>query len=148
MASGGRPLGNEVTDEEDASASIAEAEAEEKRRALAEPGPTWKEWLYFTAFRWWLGIVFLILDSWIVVEFLEIGNVLALIAASAGALYLEYLLYVYLWRRPEPTRHARAQRPRWPPFEVGRWTPEAFAARAQGARPTARSESADPREFL
>lgn len=149
MASDGRPFGDEEeTAKEDRSASVAETEEEEKRRALAEPGPSWKEWLYFTAFRWWLGIVFLIVDSWVVVEFLELGNLLALVAAVLGALYLEYLLYVYLWRRPEPTLHARMRRHRWPPVEVGRWTPEAFAARAQGIRPAAPSEPADPREFL
>ena len=130
------------------SASVDLTEEEEKKRALAEPGPTWKEWLYFTAFRWWFGILFLVVDSWVVVEFLEIGSVVGLLAGAIAAVYLEYLLYVYLWRRPVPTRHVRLRRARWPPVEVGRWTPEAFAARAAGVRPTLPRDTADPREFL
>jgi hypothetical protein len=129
------------------SPSVAQTEEEEKRRALRIPGPTWKEWFYFTALKWWLGLFFLIIDSWVVVAFLEAGSVLGLVAATAAAVYLEYLLYVYLWRRPELER-SRARARRWPPVEVGRWTPEAFAARAAGTRPTAGSETADPREFL
>lgn len=130
------------------SASVAQMEEEEKQRALLEPGPTWKEWLYFTAFRWWLGIVFLIVDSWLVVECLEIGSWPALVGSLIAAAYLEYLLYLYLWRRPEPARFTRARRHRWPPVEVGRWTPEAFAARAAGTRPVVPTDTADPREFL
>jgi len=129
-------------------ASVAQLEEEEKRRALADPGPTWKEWLYFTAFRWWFGIAFLILDSWVAVAFLELGSWVGLVVSLLAAVYLEYLLFVYLWRRPEPTRHRHLRQHRWPPVEVGRWTPEAFAARAAGTRPVLPADAADPREFL
>ena len=130
------------------SASVLQTELEEKRRAREMPGPSWKEWLYFTALKWWIGILFLIVDSWIVVTFLEAGSTIELIAATAAAVFLEYLLYVYLWRRPALERRPRARARRWPPVEVGRWTPEAWAARAAGRRPTAPTEAADPREFL
>jgi len=146
--SGGVPLGEEQPTKGDVSASISQMEAEEKRRAVEEPGPSWREWFYFTALRWWFGILFLIVDSWIAAGFIELGSLVGLVAGLLAAVYLEYLVYVYLWRRPEPTRHVRLRRPRWPPVEVGRWTPEAFAARAAGQRPTVPADTADPREFL
>lgn len=145
----GGPVADEAPGSSDLSASVAQTEEEEKRRALREPGPTWKEWLYFTAFRWWFGILFLIIDSWVAVEFLELGSWPLLVVATVAAVYLEYLVYIYLWRRPEPG-HRIGARPthRWPPVEVGRWTPEAFAAKATGTRPVVPADTADPREFL
>ncbi len=124
-------------------------EKEEKQRALHEPGAPWKEWLYFTAFKWWIGIVFLIVDSWIVTIFLEVREWIFLGLAVAGAIYLEYLLYAYLWRRPDHSRPPEEGGIRWPPFEIGRWTPEAFAERA-GTSPAAGSDqrSPNPRDFL
>lgn len=128
--------------------SPPETEAEGRQRALADPGPPWKDWLYFTAFRWWFGIFFLIIDSWIAAEFIELGDWVFLGLALIAAVYLEYLLYLYLWARPEEIRRGRRPRRRWPPFELGRWTPEAMHARATGNVPPVDSSASDPREFL
>lgn len=122
---------------------------EEKRRARDHPGASWKEWLYFTAFRWWMGIAFLIVDTWIVTIFLVPRQWVFLALSILPAVYLEYLLYGYLWRRPGPTTDvSRSRRVRWPPYEVGRWTPEGFQLRAGVAVEPAEPPGPDPREFL
>ncbi len=128
--------------------SRPETEEDARKRALADPGPSWSEWLYSTAFKWWLGIAFLIVDSWIVTTFLEAGAWVLLFACTIGAVYLEYLLFRYLWARPEEIRRGSRPRRRWPPFEVGRWTPEGRRARETGIVPTAEPAPSDPREFL
>jgi hypothetical protein len=124
-----------------------DSDQQARKRALTEPGPSWREWLYFSAFRWWMGILFLIIDSWIVASFIEASDWVLLAPATLGAVYLEYLLYRYLWARPEEVRRGRARR-RWPPFEVGRWTPEGVRARATGTPPVPSAPASDPREFL
>jgi len=132
----------------DSTSFVDVEEQEQKRRALAEPGPSWKEWLYFTAFRWWMGILFLIVDSWIVATFLVIRAWLPLAAATATAIYLEILIYGYFWHRPDPDRPRPEGRFRWPPYQVGRWTPEGFRIRSGQAQLPVGEKSPDPREFL
>ncbi|HXY46680.1 MAG TPA: hypothetical protein VEK13_02130 [Thermoplasmata archaeon] len=129
------------------SSSLEPSEVElARRRALEDPGASWKEWLYFTAFKWWMAIAFLIVDSWIVTIFLVARSWIPLAASTVAALYLEYLLYGYLWHRPDAMRPPAPRRFRWPPFEVGRWTPEGFRLRS-GQGPLD-ERSPDPREFL
>lgn len=121
---------------------------EEKRRALQDPGRPWKEWFYFTALKWWIGILFLIVDSWIVSTFLVLRSWGFLAASIVAAVYLEYLAFEYLWRRPDPAHPPRTGRFRWPPFEVGRWTPEGFGLRAGRPHRPPEEPVADPREFF
>ncbi len=105
---------------------------EEKRRALADPGPGWREWWFRSASKWYIGLGLLIADAWIVTFWIEEGSVVAAFATLAVLLYLEFLLYQYLWYRPAPTVRAdRAKfRPSWHrPVRFGRWTPEADLAR-------------------
>jgi hypothetical protein len=128
--------------------SRPETEEEARRKALENPGPSWSEWLYSTALKWWLGIGFLIVDSWIVTTFLEVGAWVFLVLATVAAVYCEYLVYRYLWARPEEIRRGAHPRRRWPPFQVGRWTPEGRRARQTGITPTANPATKDPREFL
>lgn len=131
-----------------ADTSRPQTEEDARRRALEDPGTSWSEWLYSTAFKWWLGIVFLIVDSWIVTTFLEAGSWVFLVVATVAAVYLEYLLFRYLWARPQEIRRGAHPRRRWPPFEVGRWTPEGRRARETGVVAKAEPASSDPREFL
>jgi hypothetical protein len=120
--------------------------AAEKKLALLDPGPTWKEWFYFSAMKVYLGLAFMILDSWLVVGFLEVGLLLEAVLATIGAVYLEFLCYRFLWRRPPLDHPIRASfRPTWhTPVQFGRWTPEGERFRAGLLVPG----GPDPREFL
>ncbi|MGI0155841.1 MAG: hypothetical protein ACREDE_06880, partial [Thermoplasmata archaeon] len=106
--------------------------AEEKRRALEDPGPTWREWFFQSAARWWIGLAFLIVDSWIVVTCIDAGVPLVAVPSVGAALYLEFLAFRYLWYVPsDGPRRRRPFHPSWSrPVRFGRWTPEGIAARA------------------
>lgn len=124
---------------------------QEKEEALRDPGPSWREWVYYEALRWWLAIGLLILDSFLAVQWLTWGSYLGLGASLAPAVYAEFLLYRYLWTRPAPpsTRRRGPFRRSWyRPVEYGRWTPEADYARAHGRRPEIDSGGPAPEEFL
>jgi len=116
----------------------------ERAEALRAPGPSWKEWAYGTALKWWLGLGLLIVDSWLVAGWIEVGGYLPLAGSLAVAVYLEYLLYQYLWHPYHPELRGKF-RPSWhAPFEVGRWSPERADLLAGKFEPTA----PDPRQFL
>jgi hypothetical protein len=124
--------------------------AEEKARALSEPGPSWREWLFYQALKWWLAIVLIIVDSWVVVFWVEYGSLSGLLASIIVTIYAEFLLYRYLWYRPNPEqpRMRGKFRPTWyRPVEYGRWTPEADMVRS-GIGIYDRPEGPDPKEFL
>ena len=128
---------------------------EEKRSALLEPGPTWRQWFFHECLKWWIGVGFLIVDVWIVAGWIGNGALDQWTAAGAAgttvvALYLEILIYRYFWRRPSDTdlRQGSRFRPSWTALrEVGRWTPEAAegAVRRAGASPDG---GPDSKEFL
>ncbi len=124
---------------------------EERRRAIEEPGPSWTEFLLFSYLKWLLGMGFLIADSTILLTFLLPLDPFALAVTFALALYLEYLLWQYLWHRP-PLQEGRRFvdpdfRSSWHhPVAYGRWTPEAKAVR-EGADLSPR-RGPDPRDFL
>jgi hypothetical protein len=143
-----------LTPEEEAAwAAGVERVAQEKRRALREPGPTWREWFFYDHAKWWYGIAALVVDSWVATSWVAGGarSTLRLVglAVSVGwAVYLEFLLYRYLWRRPVSGSAGRF-RPGWFALrEVGLWTPEATHASAPSARPAPEEGAPNPREFL
>lgn len=123
---------------------------EEMELARQDPGPTWREWFFFHAAKWWIGLGFLIIDTWIVVSALQIGLALSLVILAV-ALYLEVLTWQVLWHRPESlsVRAPDENRMWWiRPLPVGRWTPEAEEIR-QGIRVSVTVETGpDPKEFL
>lgn len=107
----------------------------EKQRALDDPGPSWHDWWYYSASRWYVVLVFFVVDAWIVGSFLSDGYLAILF--TAVAIYLEVLLYQYLYYRPRGERRRRGEtfrRTWYRPFEFGRWTPEGAALRAGGGR--------------
>ncbi|MGA8604737.1 MAG: hypothetical protein WB788_06730 [Thermoplasmata archaeon] len=121
---------------------------EKEREALIhEPGPSWREWFYTQAFRWWLGLAFLIIDAWIVAGWLQVNAWLPLAASLVAAIYLEFLLWQYLWHVYNPELRGKF-RPSWhSPFEVGRWSPDRERVLRGDVSPTPGS-GPDPREFL
>lgn len=132
-------------------ASVASRVELEKELALREPGPSWHEWLYFTGLKPWLVVGLLIADAWIATAWLEAGSYLGLAVSLAVAVYLEILLYRYLWYRPDPAEaHARTTfRPTWSrPVRYGRWTPEAERVRAGLPLEGPAEPEPDLREFV
>jgi hypothetical protein len=126
---------------------------EEMELARRDPGPTWRQWFFFSAAKWWLGLAFLIVDTWIIVSALTapVGPAIAILAV---ALYLEVVAWQYLWHRPPSATlvRRRSNEPnRWwwiRPVPVGRWTPEAEQARLHRPVSGAGDQAPDPREFL
>jgi len=123
---------------------------QEKQAALHAPGPTWREWFFFDAMKWWLGLAYFIVDAWIVSAWLEGTAFVIMIVLLIGAVYLEFLLYRYLWYRPtESGRRTRGAFHRtWArPVEYGRWTPEGELVRSGQLVPNA-DEGPNPKEFV
>jgi len=124
-----------------------------RKRALADPGPTWRQYFFFSFAKVWTVLGFFVLDSFILltwaIPFNPVGMVLSLIAAF----YAEFLLFEYLWHRPaEPIRgHQRKEfRRTWfRPVPYGRWTAEADDAKAGRPVPTTLvDDTPNPDEFL
>lgn len=134
----------------DADVEVEEQVEKEKARALEEPGPSWRTWLLQRALRAYYLLGILIADVQIIVFWLEAGNnVLAMALSLAGALYLEFLLYRYLWYRPQVEVAPSGRfRPTWTrPAEFGRWTPEADLVRS-GVSIYRTEQGPNPKEFL
>ena len=121
---------------------------EEKKAALEAPGSSWREWWLYSASKWYILLGFVIADIWVGLIWEEAGNALAAVLSIVALLYAEFLLYQYLWFRPESRRRAAESRPTWwRPVRYGRWTPEADVARSRGAR-AIEDEGPDLKEFL
>ena len=128
---------------------IEPVDEETRKQAIAEPGATWRDWFYFEFLKVWIGLALLIVDVLLAASWLDPFDGVALGVTLAVAVYLEYLLYEYLWHRPHPDREPREYR-RTPlrPVRFGRWTPEMWRLRA-GEDPLAGAPSGpDPSEFL
>lgn len=101
---------------------------EEKRLALRDPGPSWREWWFYSASKWYVVLGMLIVDSWAMFSWYQVGIPLAGVGTLVGAVYAEFLLYEYLWYRPgdrSPAAARRFRRTWYRPVRRGRWTPEA-----------------------
>ncbi|HTT35320.1 MAG TPA: hypothetical protein VMH78_05580 [Thermoplasmata archaeon] len=134
-------------------------EGEERARALADPGPSWQSWFYFSFAKVWTVLGFFIVDVFLLTYFGAPFDPAGLALSLPLALYAEILLYQYLWYRPGPPHDdavaARAPA-RWlRPVPYGRWTPEADRVRAglpptPGTPATGRADGStvDPSEFL
>ena len=121
----------------------------EKAQALADPGPTWKEWFFRSFLKVWTLLFFFIADAWIVAIWVFPLDPWPILPSLVGATYLEFLGYQYLWHQPElgtvalPSRFHRT----WlRPVYCGRWTAEAALLRAGASRATV--EGLDAKEFL
>ncbi len=122
---------------------------EEMELARQDPGPTWRQWFFFSAAKWWLGLAFLVVDVWILVSALTYGPLTLLLLVVA--VYAEIFTWQYLWHRPEGrSQSAKGARRMWwiRPVAVGRWTPEAEEDRVPAPVSGATDHGPDPREFL
>lgn len=123
---------------------------EEMDRAREDPGPSWREWFFFHAAKWWIGLGFLIVDTWILVAALQIGLLLSILLLLV-ALYLEILTWQFLWHRPDSMslRSPEGNRIWWiRPVPIGRWTPEAEEIRLGHRLAVGPDAAPDPKEFL
>ena len=128
---------------------LPKLEGQERRTALEDPGPSWKEWFYHSALKAYVALGFLIGDAWLATAFFSPFDPAALGASLLAAVYLEFLAYRYLWYRPDPDverLHGRFQRTWLRPTQFGRWTPEGERLRA-GLTPFP-DAGPDPRDFL
>jgi hypothetical protein len=128
---------------------------EQRQAALVDPGPTWREYFYYSFVKVWVCLGFFVLDAVLVASLLNPLQLVALVLAVPLAIYAEYVLYMYLWYRPS-LAHALSRReefrPSWRlPVEFGRWTPESDRIR-RGLDPFLRRAPSpagpDSREFL
>ncbi|MGA7923785.1 MAG: hypothetical protein WCA77_07405 [Thermoplasmata archaeon] len=127
-----------------------EPTSEERKEAIADPGPSWREYFFYSFLKVWIALGLLILDAFVAGIWFHPINLVGLVASLAAALFLEFLLYRYLWYRPAIERSGtRFKRSILRPVPYGRWTPEAERVHsglpAQPPRPAA---GPDPREFL
>lgn len=114
---------------------------ETRQKALADPGPSWREWFLRDFVRTWALLGFFVLDVLIFVGWyvpLVVDSTLGdngatalatvgLVASMVLALYLEFLAYRYLWYRalPDEVYSTAAFHRTWlRPSQFGRWTPE------------------------
>jgi hypothetical protein len=120
--------------------------------AIAEPGDSWREYLYMSFAKAWVLLGFGIIDAWAAAAWFHPLNIPLMFLSLAGATYLEFLLWRYLWYRPDPTEATPRGpfQPTWTrPVRFGRWTPEAWSRRegSGGSDPT-EGAGPDPAEFL
>lgn len=104
-----------------------------REQALRDPGPTWSEWLIGPFAKVWVALGLFIVDSWILVLWVAPFNPAALVASLVAAVYLEFLLWRYLWFAPDREDDLRNLpfRPRFTQLtRFGRWTPQATRLRA------------------
>jgi hypothetical protein len=110
---------------------------EERKKAIDDPGTPWKVWWYAQGSKTWIGVGMMILDvflygtiwmwTWPYAHYM-------LIPAMPFALYLNYLLWNYLWRVPDldELRKGQIERTALHPWPVGRWTEDYAVWKAQG----------------
>jgi hypothetical protein len=127
---------------------------DEKRLALREPGPSWRQWFLYKGAKAYVLVGFVIVNVWEIAWFIPLSDftALLLVAMLVATVYLELLLFLYLWYRPSPETLRLLRRKGFHatwirPVEFGRWTPEAEDARAGRLPPTSEG-GPQPSEFL
>jgi len=143
------PFSEPTAEEELAFRERLEQVVQEKREALDNPGPPWKEWFLHDGAKWWVGLGFLVIDTWFIVGGLQAGETALGLLLLIPATYLQFLLWRFLWYRPESDRPVRGGfRRTWiRPTEFGRWTPEGVIVRTRG-RGALVPPGPNPKDFL
>ncbi len=104
-----------------------------REQALKDPGPTWGEWLVGPFAKVWVALGFFVVDSWIFVLWAAPFDLTAMIASLLAGVYLQFLLWRFLWYAPdrEDDLHSLPFRPNWARLtRFGRWTPQSVRLRA------------------
>lgn len=112
---------------EEYDSQFLDAIQKERKAALEDPGPSWKEWFLYSGAKWWISLGFLIVDAWVITSWFDPFDPLGLGLSLGACIYLEYLAYGYLWHRPAELRPVGSPRfrPTWYRLrEFGCWTPE------------------------
>jgi len=133
------PQGSDTSTSFAARLEQADAWEEAREKAIADPGPSWKEWFLFSGAKVWVALGFFVIDVWIIESWLYPPNAAGLGLSIAAAVYLEFLAYRFLWYRwdPEAPRRVGPFKPTFlRPREVGLWTREGVLMK-QGQFPTA-----------
>jgi hypothetical protein len=121
-----------------------------REQALADPGPTWGEWLVGPFAKVWVALGFFVIDSWIFVLWAVPLSLLGMVLSLAVATYLEFLLWRYLWYAPDREEDIRSLpfHPTWARLtRFGRWTPQSSRLRA-GQDPYEARRVDDMSEFV
>lgn len=108
---------------------IARLRGEEREKAIAEPGLSWKEWALTTGLKPWFALLLLILDSFVLASLIEVPELTYRVVALVLLLPIVYsnvVAYLYLWARPPANlRHASKFHPTLlHPFLIGRLQPD------------------------
>lgn len=129
---------------------LPKLEGPARDQAIAEPGPTWGEWLIGPFAKVWLALAFFIADSWVFVLWAVPFDPYAMVGSLAAALYLEFLCWRFLWFAPDREDDLKRLpfRPRWSQLtRFGRWTPQGARLRA-GQDPYETEVPQDMTEFV
>jgi hypothetical protein len=127
---------------------------EERKRALEEPGPSWKEWAYATGLKPYVALGLLVLDGLLLASIEEAPQLWvrwSALVALPFLIYANYYLYAYLWASPPETpelRKARAKPSVRHPFYVGRWHPRRAKALEEQKAFLDHGAQVAPEEFL
>jgi hypothetical protein len=125
---------------------------EERRRAIEEPGPSWKRWALDTGLKPWVALGFLILDGGVFLTLYGSGTEWGYILSGptvAGALFLNYLAWQYLWHEPRDGESpARFRRTLLHPFYMGRFNERYADWKANRLDPRETESGVDARDFF
>lgn len=124
---------------------------EERKKALEEKGPSWREWAFQTGLKPYVGLGLLVGDG-LVLASLEEAPVLWVkwmtFVAVPFLIYLDLLAYLFLWAAPPDPLPKKSFHPTlFHPFLVGRWHSsrvKTLRRMAQRSRP----DEVSPEEFL
>ncbi len=114
---------------------------EERRRALEDPGVSWKDWLSSSFAKTYLGLAFFIADGLLIASwFGPPANYPAMIGTTALALYLEYLA----WQYPMVPAPGVGRGPRYSPGHRPRRTQAKVVEVPRSADPSVRARPVEP----
>ncbi|MCL4324738.1 MAG: hypothetical protein M1144_04680 [Candidatus Thermoplasmatota archaeon] len=125
---------------------------EDRKRALDDPGIPWKQWFLTTGLKPWVVLGLLLFEGlglvsvWVALSGYARAAVFPILVA---ALYLDVLLWSFLWREPsvDEFRSGNFKNYWFQPFKIGRFTVE-YRLWKEGKRDEVTLPNVNPRDFL